>query len=90
MDTHALRQALEEKRANGEVVVCTNPAQKARHIVSQGKKLSAHQAIKAKCWECMGGTADEWDSDTRKSIRECSCGPESCIPCSLYEFRPYK
>lgn len=90
MDTQKAHEAKAAKMEAGTLLVATNPAQKVRNLISQGKKVSAHQAIKAKCWECMGGTADEWDSDTRKNIRECTCGPDSNLPCSLYEYRPYK
>jgi hypothetical protein len=69
---------------------CTNPAQKARKIAAEGRKPSAHLAIKVKCWNCMGGEADTWDADTRRNIRECTCGPKSDFPCALHPYRPYR
>lgn len=43
----------------------------------EGKRITQRQAIKAKCFDCMGGYAD---------------GRENCeIPtCSLYGFMPYR
>lgn len=43
----------------------------------EGKRITQRQAIKAKCFDCMGGYRD---------------GRENCeIPdCSLYAFMPYK
>ena len=47
-------------------------------------------AIAAKCWECMGGSAD-YATGIREAIRSCSCGPENAGPrCPLWAWRPYK
>ena len=92
MNTHlekAARKAA-EMRAKGELVVSYNPAQKIANLSAAVGRYSAQQAIKAKCWECMGGTADEWDAGIRADIGNCTCGPESICPCPLYPFRPYQ
>jgi hypothetical protein len=41
-----------------------------------GERLSASQAIKSKCYDCMGWFADG---------RECCTSPE----CALFPFQPY-
>jgi hypothetical protein len=46
-------------------------------------------AIAAKCWDCMGGTAD-YATGVREEIRACTCGPGSPNPCSLWDWRPYR
>jgi hypothetical protein len=79
-----------EKRKAGELKIATNPMQRIRNRREDGQTISPSLAIKAKCWECMGGAADEWDADTRSNIRDCSASPDSSMSCSLWEFRPYQ
>jgi len=44
-------------------------------------------AIEAQCCHCMGGP----DNDGYTSlVRDCTCGPDSSLPCFLYNWRPYK
>ena len=48
-------------------------------------KPTRGNAIKAKCAECMGCTANQLESGFRSSIRDCSS-----FDCPLYAFRPYQ
>ena len=89
-DMKELLQRRLELAKRGELRVAYNPAQKVANLRESTGKVSPLQAIKAFCWHCMGGTATEWDSDIKKTIRECSAGPESKIPCPLHDYRPYK
>ena len=84
------RKKQEELRKQGKLRVSTNPMQRIRHRREDGQTISPSLAIKAKCWDCMGGAADEWDADTRSNIRDCTASPDSSQPCSLWAFRPYQ
>ena len=90
IDVEKLRRAAAEKRASGELVSTTNPAQRMRNAVDCSAKITRKMAIDAMCWQCCGGYADKWDVDTRKTIRECAATPESDVPCPLWIYRPYK
>jgi len=74
-------QKLAENKSNGKVA--GNPMTRFK------ERFTARNAIKAKCWECMGGT-EEGGVGVRAMIRECQCGPESMAPCPLWAFRAYK
>jgi len=76
----ALKKLAENKR-NGKVA--SNPMTRFKD------RSTGLNAIRAKCWECMGGT-EEGGAGVRTLIRECTCGPESRAPCSLWTFRGYK
>ena len=39
-------------------------------------------AIAAFCYQCMG--------ESRTEIRNCTAGPDSILPCPLWNWRPYK
>lgn len=89
----ALKKAREKQREMAEaktLVVSYNPAQKIANLRAAGAKISISKAVKAKCWECKGGTATEWDPDIKKNIRDCTAKPGAKAECSLWEFRPYQ
>ena len=46
-------------------------------------------AIDAMCWQCMGGSAEAAEG-AMAAIRKCTAGPESQVPCPLWNWRPYK
>lgn len=72
----------QELRESGELVR-KNPLQKWR------ENDTRKSAIEASCWLCMGGT-DDYAEGVRGLIRECSCGPDSGLPCPNWNWRPYK
>ena len=51
------------------------------------EKPTRKAAINLFCERCMGGPEN---AGYRTLIRQCSAGPESSLPCSLWPFRPYK
>lgn len=57
----------------------TNPIQKFMQSPSRSK------AIKAKCAECVGCTAEKTEPGFRSVIRECASKT-----CPLWQFRPYQ
>lgn len=57
----------------------TNPLQKFMQKPTRG------QAIKAKCAECMGCTAESAEPGFRGLIRDCTSRS-----CPLWTFRPYQ
>ena len=74
-------QKQKEMRAAGVII---------RHKTKQEKwieKDTPRSAIDAYCEKCMGGPDGEGH---RQDIRDCSCGPNSSLPCPLWAWRPYK
>ena len=70
------RLALAREKRKGCPVIQLNPREKME------KKPTPLNAIKAKCFECMG---DGWETGWKEEIRNCSSKT-----CTLHGFRPYK
>ena len=74
------QKTLSKMRENGEPIVSLNPLQKARE-----NPHSRAAALKAKCFECVGGTLDDSPPNWRNEIRYCTS-----IMCPLVPVRPYQ
>jgi hypothetical protein len=74
-------EAMQARKDAGEVIHIRTK----REVFNE--KNTRKSAIDLFCVECMGG---EGNTGYRADIRACTCGPESKLPCSLYEWRPYK
>lgn len=83
-ETFAERMARvrEEREETGEKVIIENNLLKK----SAADPSSRAKAMKAMCFQCMGGTIDSLpDSGWKKMIGTCTAKD-----CALYQWRPYK
>ena len=78
------QEKMREMRENGEVIQILNPWEKWQSAEKSTRKL----AIDAFCFQCMGGHDDP--TGVRGMVKDCTCGPESTLPCPLFDWRPYK
>ena len=84
MTTEALKKAHEAVKAKREAGIPVIVRSKSEIFAS---KPTRKAAIDLWCTQCMGG---EKESGIRTLIRDCTCGPESALPCPFYDYRPYK
>ena len=70
--------------------MATNPMKLIQQRKAEGKAVSLSLAVKAKCWDCMGGGPTVDDEVVIRMISECESSPDIFCPCPLWEFRPYQ
>ena len=69
-----------------------NPMQRFNDKMEKGENPGPSLAIKAMCWQCMGGddSANNPDAEIVSAIRNCTFKPGDFLGCPLWEFRPYR
>lgn len=81
--THRPWRSREQKAADRETASTSRPIPDEAPVRTAFQyPWSKPRAIRARCWECQGGTAD---SGVKDRIRDCACAD-----CPLYPVRPYR